>query len=163
MFVTGGTAPGRVKFKGELGSCRDASGENGPVPFGIIGAKIKGSFTTSTNACTANNPVTAGPGTATIKWSSAQKLAKSAFTSQDSAYQFDSDGNYFSLPADFVNGTGDVTGSFAGDAAEVFGYSTFAGGNIEITCAPKSSGVKGSGGLRQLDISRGTLAVLFTA
>lgn len=50
-LVDGGPTPGRVSFKGALGNCRDASGENGPAPFGISGARIKGSFAIPANAC----------------------------------------------------------------------------------------------------------------
>ncbi len=116
-FVDGGTTPGLVKFKGTLGNCRDDSGENGPVPFGITGAKIRGTFSTLTNACTTGNLMIGAHGSARIKWIAPQKLVPTEFTSTDAGYQFDADSNYFSFPADYQHQSGQVAGSFSGPAA----------------------------------------------
>jgi hypothetical protein len=165
-LVNGGTTPGQVKFKGTLGNCRDDSGENGPVPFGITGAKVTGSFSIPTNACTSEALATGGAGRARIKWTAPQKLVPTEFTSTDSGYQFDADSNSFSFPADYQHQSGSVTGSFSGPAgltaSQLFGTSDEFGAPIELACTPKTKGVKGSGGLRKLALNP-SLALLFTS
>lgn len=165
-FVNGGTTPGLVKFKGTLGNCRDDSGEEGPVPFGITGAKITGSFSTPTNACTAGDPVIAGPGRARIKWIGPQKLVPTQFTSADSAYQFDADANYFSFPADYQHDSGEVTGSFSGPpeqtSSQLFGTADESGAPIQLACTPRSTSLPGSGGLKKLTLID-SLAILLTS
>lgn len=161
-FVNGGTTPGLVKFNADLGNCRDDSGDEGPVPAGITGGKLTGSFTTPTNACTAMEAAVGGAGTATIKWTGAQKILKSTFTSDDSGYQFDSDGNYFSLPADYQHAGGDVMGSFNGGTGQILGNTDEGGTPIAIACTPKTKGLHGSGGLKKLALNT-QIAVLISS
>jgi hypothetical protein len=165
-FVDGGTRPGLVKFKGTLGNCRDDSGENGPVPFGITGARIKGSFSTPTNGCTNGDLTIGGGGSARIKWIAPQKLAPTQFSSTDSGYQFDAESNYFSFPADYLHQSGTVTGSFSAPngvtASQIFGTSDAGGAPIQLACSPKTKGVRGSGGLKKLALNT-SLAVLLTS
>ncbi len=165
-FVNDGTTPGLVKFKGELGNCRDDSGEEGPVPFGITGGKITGSFSTPTNACTTGDAVAGGAGSARIKWTAPQKLVPTQFTSEGSGYQFDADSTYFALPADYLHETGAVTGSFSGPpgmtAYQMFGTSNEFGAPIALACTPKTKGLHGSGGLKKLTLND-SLALLFTS
>jgi hypothetical protein len=165
-FVDGATTPGLVKFKGTLGNCRDDSGENGPVPFGITGAKIKGSFTTPTKACTTGDLRTGGAGSARIKWTAPQKLAPTQFTSADSGYRFDADGTYFSFPADYQHQSGTVTGSFSGPAgmtaSQLFGTANEEGAPVQLACTPKTKGRPGTGGLKKLTLNT-SLAVLLTS
>jgi hypothetical protein len=161
-FVSNGSTPGQVKIKGEVGNCRDASGENGPSPFGITGAQVHGSFTTATNRCTDLAPVTSGPGALRIRWKgSPYKLVGSVFTAAGSRYQLDADDSLWSMPADPINGSGSLTGSFSGDAAVAFGDMSTAGTTPAAMCAAKRDG--GGGGYRKLPIEPGNLAILFTA
>jgi hypothetical protein len=161
-FLFGGSRQGRITFKGTVGNCRDASGENGPVPSGITGGRIKGSFLTLVNACTNGTPFISADGKAKVNWTGSAKVAPTFFRSDGSSYQVDSEGGFFSLPADGINGTGDVTGSFAGDAGAVFGTATESGGQLQTPCTRGPTGIPRSKGVKRLTMNDG-LAVLFTA
>jgi hypothetical protein len=161
-FVDGGSRQGRIVFMGKLGNCRDASGENGPVPFRITGGRIKGSFLTLVNSCTNGNPFISADGNAKVTWTGPRRVAPTRFRSDGSRYQLDREGAFFSLPADPFNGTGDVTGSFAGNAGAVFGTASESPARIERGCTPRSPVLPGSGGVRKLALDS-SLAVLFTA
>jgi hypothetical protein len=161
-FVFGGRRQGRITFKGTLGNCRDASGENGPVPSGITGGRIKGSFLTLVNMCTNGDPFISADGNAKVSWTGPVKVAPTHFRADGSSYQLDTEGGFFSMPADGINGTGDVTGSFAGDAGAVFGTATEAGAAIAQACTRGLPGVPRSKGIKRLTMNH-SLALLFTA
>jgi hypothetical protein len=161
-FVDGGSEHGLVTFRGRLGSCRDATGEGGPTPSGITGARVKGSFLTLVNSCTTGSPFIGADGEVAIKWTGPQRVAPTRFRSDGSSYQLDAEGGFFSLPADGINGTGEVAGSFAGTAGAVFGTAEETGERIGRACTRKTRGLPGSGGVKRLTMND-SLAVLFTS
>jgi hypothetical protein len=161
-FVEGGSRQGRIVFMGKLGNCRDAGGGDGPAPSGITGGRIKGSFLTLVNMCTNGEPFISADGNAKVTWTGSRRVAPTRFRSDGSSYQVDGEGAFFSLPADGINGSGDVTGSFAGDAGAVFGTSREPPARIERGCMRRSPVLPGSGGVKKLALDT-SLAVLFTA
>jgi hypothetical protein len=161
-FVNGGTTPGVVKFSGELGNCRDDSGDEGPTPAGITGGKVTGSIPVPTNACTTDDEVIVDGVTVRIRWTGTQKVAPSVLTSADSGYQVNPDDTYFSIPADIENTGADVTGSFEGGVAQLTGSGLEFGPPIELACTPKTKGLKGSGGVKRFELND-NLAVMIAS
>jgi len=148
-LLVGATGQSTLTYKGTLGGCNNSAG--------IVSGKVEGAVPVPRDCGDPLMPngESLGASTATIKWRGDAKFAPTQVADGSGSLVFSGNGSFLQLPA--VQRDSTLTGSYAGNATENLQVSfdqTLS--QIETACTAKTTGLRGSGGLKKLTTSSGS-------
>jgi hypothetical protein len=155
-LVFDGTTPTVARYKATTGYCYSGPDFVHEAVAGITGAKLRGSFALPTNDCGSDGAsVDGGPNEFTAKWKATGNRIVPTKVGLSNVSMLLTDTSIDS-PVLVSNGLISTTGSFPGTIDGAL-YATMysLNGDVATRCQPRTKGVRGTGGLKMLEIGSG--------